>query len=279
MGISSFFSNVNYRVMQTLNESSSRAISEYNKKPSKQGLLDTIKFVCNKIEFYRIYDDSYSKSPYVKLKLDRKAVFLKQLHAVYFDKNIKVNSENRSILETFNVNYEDAWNWNAAYYDCSKKELTQEMLENIMFDKTKNQLFNITSVNANFSDSQLNNIRLSSEANTALLRGKFLNTKFKNCEIEIPFDEKANFYFTGSEFDNSKLTIKFDIPNAIRNHLKMGSKWDEFKKESQMLKIINSIDNQDMKNNLINQIKDYYQAVKEGVNIAVQNNYRDAKYC
>lgn len=279
MGISSFFSNVNYRVTQVLNESSSRAINQYNKNPSEKGLIDTIKFVNNKINFYRIYDDSYSKSSSVKPKLDRKAQHLKQLHAVYSDRYITKNTDRTNILKTFNVNYESARNWNAAHYDCTKKELTQELLESTIFDQAKNKLFNITSINADFSESVLNGVQLTLATNTNLLHGKFENTQFKSCEIEIPFDEKANFYFNGSTFDDSKLTIKFDIPNAIRNHLKMGSKWDEFEKESQILKIINSISDQKIKDDLIKQIDDYHNSVKEGVSSAIQNNLRkNVKY-
>ncbi|WP_353243194.1 hypothetical protein [Providencia sp.] len=280
MGISSYFSNVNYRVMQVLNESSSRAVNQYNKKPSEKGLIDTIKFVNNKIHFYRIYDDSYSTSPDVKLKLDRKARFLKQLHAVYSDRDITKDTDRTNILKTFNVNYESAKNWNAAHYDCTKKELTQEVLESTIFDKTKNKLFNITSINADFSDSVLDGVQLSLATNTNLLHGKFENTQFKNCEIEMPFDEKANFYFKNSTFDNSTLKIKFDVDNAIKNYLKFGNQWDEFEKESQILKIINSISDEEIKIDLINQFNTYNKLVKKGINSAIQNNLRsNVKYC
>ena len=275
MGISCFFSNVNYRVKQVLNESSSRAINQYNKNPSEKGLIDTIKFVNNKINFYRIYDDSYSKSSCVKPKLDRKAQHLKQLHAVYSDRDITKNTGHTNILKTFNVNYESARNWNAAHYDCTKKELTQEVLESTIFDKTKNKLFNITSINADFSDSVLNGVQLTLATNTNLLHGKFENTQFKNCEIEIPFDENANFYFKGSTFDNSILKIKFDVDNAVRNRLKMGNQWDEFEKESQILKIINTISDKEIKIDLIDQVYNYNQLVKKGINSAIQSNLRN----
>ncbi|MEQ5732103.1 hypothetical protein ABN362_00205 [Providencia alcalifaciens] len=259
MNVKSFF--------LTLSNSSTKISKEYEKNNSDANKKLLLKTVISKV-----------KNVYKKCALDveikDKLKINKQINILNDVLNIgpvKSKISGNNIINSMEVKSHSMSDSIALHYDSSDCQLEKTDINNIIFNWEDKKTFKPSSINADFSNSTLSDMRIASSEQTPLIRADFSNATLNNVDIKLPIKSDVNYNFDKAKLNNTR--IELDIPSGELSQLNLLALFgDDNHYSNNIFQSVLTINDKKIKNDLLSKLKKSFDS-----NVRYFDNKHDIK--
>ncbi|WP_272665916.1 hypothetical protein [Providencia sp. PROV110] len=142
---------------------------------------------------------------------------------------------------------------------------------NIIFNWEDKKTFKPSSINADFSNSTLSDMRIASSEQTPLIRADFSNATLNNVDIKLPIKSDVNYNFDKAKLNNTR--IELDIPSGELSQLNLLALFgDDNHYSNNVFQSVLTINDKKIKNDLLSKLKKSFDS-----NIRYFDNKHDIK--